>query len=472
MLTTLSILVILCALIWLIIIVQQINHRGFLVLLIWLIIAPIATNVLNGRANPFFLSEEAHQRVVEWRASLGRAGTPYKVDPQTINVRDLLSPTRTLFGAFLCVLLVNALLRKQRLVPLDRTEIWMGIFSLILLASALLQSNRLGHGLRVATDGFIIPFLGYYITRRLVINENRFRQLSQVLGYLGFYIIIICLMERLAHSQLLYRLSGPFGYPDALYIVLTVAFYAVVLDEKSTLPHSIRSFVLYMTPVIIFLTFARQNWVAFLSGVWIFLFLGYRLINHSHKMARIGLALLAPLIVIGALAVSPEEVIRRAGAPGTVNWRFERWKVAIDEGAESPVYGIGLNNLRDALGRRDMNYATAHNSVLTIFAEHGVIGLLAYLAIVISIIQMGLRLYRTGLYPQDRWRGIVVIAVLVSQLVFSLYANALHASDIRNVYVYVFLGGIAGLYSRHPSAVSDGSKKPTSVSKTLTPARV
>ena len=443
-------LLLLCALIWLPILLHQIIHRGFFVLLAWLLIAPIVTNIVNGQTNPFFETPQD----TEWSTSQAKRHG-YVAHATRIDLQEVLEPTRTLLGLFLVIFLLNAICKKKRLVPLNGTETWMVIFSVILVASAFFQSIRFGYAMHHALDAFIVPFLAYYVARRLVISEDRFRLLISVLGYLSFYVIIICLIERSANQNLLYRLHGPFVGQAKLQIALMVAFYGMLIEQR-THPGGIRWFVLCLTPVIILLTWLRANWVGFLSGVWVFLFLSYRLSTPRQKLQKLGVGLmLIPMLVLGIGAVlsqdfvAQEVVEKRVSNPKNVDWRLKRWNVAIQEGIEHPFFGIGLTNLQDALGRAGLNYDTAHTSFLTFFAEQGVVGLLVYLSSVVSIIRMGSRLYRTGANPQDRWRGAAVIAVLVTHQMPSFFYNELHSYHLGHIYAYVFVGGIAGLYSRH-----------------------
>ena len=84
----------------------------------------------------------------------------YIVDETTITPRDLLEPTRLLFGAFFVVLAVSFLLKEKPTPAFDRTEILMCAFSLILIVSVLVKARRLAFGLHVAADAFIVEHGG------------------------------------------------------------------------------------------------------------------------------------------------------------------------------------------------------------------------------------------------------------------------------------------------------------------------
>jgi O-antigen ligase len=380
-------------------------------------------------------------------------------------MRELLEPTRIILGAFFLVFLLDASLKRNSVVPLDRTERLMGIFSLLLVTNVLLLSERPLFSMHVVLDAFIVPFLAYYVTRRLVTNEERFCRLVQLLSYLGLFIIICCLIERLSTASILYRLSGPFENVTNLHSVLTVILYAALAGTQAT-TSNLRRFLLLLIPVVILLTLSRGFWVGSLAGIWVFLFLGRRLINPSKKLGTIGVALIGiPLLAIAIqvfipLLIPTDRLEKRVADVKTVDFRFKRWTVALQEGVKSPIFGIGLNNTRELFGHVLNSYFSPHNSFVTLFAELGTIGSLVYLAIVGSIVRMGLRLYQKGIHPRDRWRGVAVLAVIVAYQVSAVFINVLFTYGLGNVYIYVFMGGMAGLYGRYRAHSTSGNKMP------------
>jgi len=94
------------------------------------------------------------------------------------------------------------------------------------------------------------------------------------------------------------------------------------------------------------------------------------------------------------------------------------------------------------------NYHSPHNILLSMIAELGIAGLVAYLAVVVAIIKMALRLYRTGPRLQDRWRGVALLAVMVAYLTPSMFAHLLAFTGLIHIYVYIFAGALAGIYGR------------------------
>jgi len=466
----LTVVFLVCLLIWVPILFYHIERHSLQVLLVWLFIAPIATNlVILPNSNPFFNIRGKGE--TSWRATPKEIKYT-EIPTANLTLRGMLEPNRILLSLFIVVFILRSSLNTKRWTAMDGTEIWMCIFSIILVASSLFYSIRTVFGLRTALDAFIIPFLGYFFARRLVLQEESLRKLVQATGYMGSYLIILCLLEYVLHRDLFYRVAGPYRSINLLYVAISVIFFITVLDlvqkndpqtNKRYFPWWIRYFILFSAPVIILLTWTRGEWLGFMLAVVIFVFLGRRLISHRFKLAMVGAGLLLLMIIAIATSQLPTKELAsgRIGQATNVYGRFATWLVGIQAGIEHPIFGIGLNDSRAFLERRNQqlkgvrSYTTLHNSLLSIFVELGSIGLLAFLGIIVSIIRMALTLYRRGRHLRDQWRGVVIIAIMVAYLVDALFALTLYLSYGSQIYVYACIGGIAGLYSQNTRHQSD-----------------
>jgi hypothetical protein len=439
--------VVLCLLVWLPVLLIQIEQRGFLVLRIWLLTAPIVTNIINNPAsNPFF----AAPRVEPW-----------------IQFLEMLDPSRLLFCAFIAVFLLRFAVNRRVSLHWDWTETWMGVFAAFSFANVLLKSNWALYGLRVISDAFVVPFIGYFLTRRFVTSEEDFRKLIRVIGHVGFYLIVIALIEQitLGLSAGFYRLRGPFGHRDLLYIVIMVSFFSTLLssvgdkewpNESRTLVPGVRMFVLALAPAIILLSWTRGNWLGFISATGIVLVLGHRFISPGLKIGGIGiiLVLVPVLLLFGSQSSAVDTLEERLLYTRTGYARLAAWQIATEVGMTSPLFGIGLHNLRDVLtafqitveGVEVRSLTVHHNCFLGFLVELGAVGLLLYLLIVSCIIHTGVTIFRSGPGYRDRWRGIAVVAILTAYLIPSFFSTILYYPAVSHIYVFAYAGAIAGLY--------------------------
>lgn len=466
----LSILLILCVLIWLPIVLYYVTDKGFAILLIWLFVAPMVLNLISHpNRNPFFTPElelDYGERILWQRAAreAKRIGLKesYQAQRTSIRMDELLIPTRLLFVLFVLVLLMDKYYKKTPLEPFNKTETLMLAFLIFLVVNIFLLSGRLANSLKLATDAMFIPFVAYYVTRRFVKSEERLRQLTNVLIAFGFLLIAIAVIERASHSNLLYRLRGPFAHRNQFYVVLMTVFFMTLLHtvryhsdrSKPFTFHTICCWVILgVTPMIIVATWTRSNWLGFFSGIWVTLFFARRFITRGSKMAMIGLVLLLiPLMIVAFHAAVPDEAVDgRIANQNTIYSRIGAWIVQIDAGLRNPILGIGFNNVRELLisnriyfmGVRSL--VSSHNCFLALFVELGIFGLLMYLAIMCSIIRAGARQFRYAVRREDRWLGIVSIAILVAHLVPGLTSIILYSPTVCHVYVYTCLGALAGV---------------------------
>ena len=446
-------------LIWLPVLLYQMIRRGFLVLTIWLVIAPFASNLISGRSNPFIAPPPSSDEVEEQRPlKKGQKPSSYTTAPTRITARELLEPNRIVFGMFFLVFFGGSLLRTKRLPSLDRTEIWMAIFAVLVLANLLIFSNRFASSAKVAIDAFVVPFLSYFAARRLVRDQDRFEQFIRILAYLGCFLIILGLIEFALHPPP-HRVQGPFHRRDYLYVCIMVTFFMVSIDaiihgfnrKPAVIPRWMRLFVGIGSPVIVLLTLTRGNWVGFLAGVWMFAFLTRKLLTSRQKLVTVGLGVgLLPIILLGALELSQTELLHeRTTNTKNIELRLATYALVVDVAVTNPVFGIGLNNLRDFLYGtqiRGKTLGTAHNSYLAITAELGLLALLAYFALMWSMFRTGLRIFREERETKDRLRGIILVSMLTAYLVPGLFTHIAYNSTLLHLYLFVSAGVIAGRY--------------------------
>jgi O-antigen ligase len=435
-------------------------QRGLMLFLIWIFIGPLATNMMT-MFDPRVQVFEVETDVVGLKRLAFRDG--FFDGTSSATVTQLLDPTRMLVAVFVLIFLLNTVVR-HKLGSFDRTELWMAAFSLILLISVIFRSKVIGYSVRIASDAFIVPFLTYFIARRLITDENRFQKLIRCIAYMGIYVIVLSLIQRFTTQNLFFRLTGPFPNHSALYVVMAVVFFVVLSEhvysmsvhvERRALAGPARRFVLFFAPVVVLLGWSRGDWLGFVLAICIFLFLGHRLMTRSRKFALIGLTLLLGAMMSFGITLVAETLGSRVGNLSTVYGRIATWQVAIESGLTSPAFGIGLNNLREVLATNIVkfegvpNFPRIHNSYLAILAEQGVIGLLAYLSIMAALIRLGIRVRRSSSEPLDQWRGITVIAVVSAYLVPAMFANILHVPvPFAHLLVYAFCGAVAGRYGR------------------------
>ena len=462
-----AVVILLIAIVWAPVILHEVGRRRFAVLMVWLFLAPFSTLALKaafgGGGSLVVVGGPTHEEP-----------SGYLGDEASVSLRELLEPTRLLFAAYMLLLLNGYIWRQRRWVPLDRTEVYMVLFAGVLLASVVISSNRLLFGLRMATDAFIVPFMGYFIARRVMTREDQLNRYTHVVGYVGCLVILACLVERLTHGELLYRLKGPFESSQGLGTLMAVFFFVTLAVQQTKAGFATNGmsclrlshiFVLSLSPLVVFLTWSRGNWLGFIGGVVMFLMLRHRIVHVRKQVFMLGVLLLSlsVLVVVFEWFHTTRAFEARVANVSNVYARIGAWQIAVEESLEKPVFGIGLNNLRDVLADRRFVYqdvkneGTSHNSFLSLLGELGIAGLTLYLGVVWSLFKLGVALNREVGSLTARCWGLAVIAILITYMLPALFANTLYLVDPSHAYLYVLMGAIAGVY-RRPMSRSFGER--------------
>jgi O-antigen ligase len=471
----LPILLVACGLIWFGLVLYFVIRRGFTVFLLWLLIAPIVLYVWHDSG---VFSER--RRVIEEEEPVVQTTKKPVVKKQhfidalegkggSVRIREFIEPHRVMTTMFLLGILLHWIVRRKRLGRLDRTEICMGLFAGVLLTNVLLQANLFRFALRLATDAFLVHLFAYFVIRRLVTTEERFAKVIRIFCYVGVYLIGIVLIERMLHSNLLYRVEGPFGHRDRLYVVMVAVFFAVLAEQmsgrmlswrKRLIPSPAGWFVVCLAPAVVVLTLTRANWVGFAFASWVCLAFAFRLIDFPRKLATASLLLLlVPILSAGWQALVPEQVVEdRLSQPKNVYARLAAWHATLQVFFENPILGIGLNDSRGFLELRAVtfegvkNLRSVHNSYLAMVAELGILGLAAYLAVVLSLMHAGYALYRDGPELRDRWRGVAVVCMFMAYLITAVFSGLLYMPAVVHTYLFAYAGAVAGFYGNRGKA--------------------
>ena len=200
-------------------------------------------------------------------------------------------------------------------------------------------------------------------------------------------------------------------------------------------------FNIICVPIIlyaIFLTGTRTATLVSVIGILYWLF------SQRKASAKIKASVfIAFVLAIAALVtLAPKASLDRAFSSGksissgTLNYRTVIWDASIQSWKETPLVGTGLGGLRTALSKSHVNYAGAHSVYVEVLTETGVIGMLLYLLLLFSIVNL---IFRTPFSEMIFLLSLFLI-VTISQIAqhshyqketwFALTMIVLHASSI------------------------------------------
>ncbi len=178
-----------------------------------------------------------------------------------------------------------------------------------------------------------------------------------------------------------------FIYPNAYagFLALTIPILGgALLDARGAgrLPLAIKGLSLGMCLTALFLTGSLGGWVAFLAGAVAFgaLVLTRKRGRSWVVAAGAAAALAGALLVAGPLRSKLEK-------SHSMDVRLIYWKAAARTFATAPVLGVGLDNFEDFYTQhksdRQQETRKAHNDYLQVLAETGLLGGLAFAALLL-----------------------------------------------------------------------------------------
>jgi O-antigen ligase len=172
---------------------------------------------------------------------------------------------------------------------------------------------------------------------------------------------------------------------------------------------------------------------------------GLIVIGFIQSKKLVGLVVLgivaAPLLIpgIGARFADLSETTQANGTPSnSLSWRMEYWQEAIALAKDSPVVGIGLKMVASDTEEGKQ----PHNDFVRVYVETGVLGLIAYIALIVTFFltaRKALRVTQRRIGELDRGLAVGSAAVALVFLTSGLVANVI-SQVVLLWYVFAFAG--------------------------------
>jgi O-antigen ligase len=226
------------------------------------------------------------------------------------------------------------------------------------------------------------------------------------------------------------RIFGTYIHPNmfAFYLV-TVGMLALslILSDEFVVNKNVGLILLLVISILLILTYTRSAWIGFCFGALILL--GFK----KRKAVPIVLILMLAILFIPSIQQRFYDVsdssFHAGYEMGSWQWRLMFWKKTVSLAYGNSVYGIGLGVFPT------LNYFYAHNDYLRMFVEAGVLGLLAYTFLLLSIVIRSLKIIKISRDPKIICISLAVLAIGCAYLMISFSDNL---SRSTAVLVYYF----------------------------------
>ena len=268
----------------------------------------------------------------------------------------------------------------------------IGFFMLTMLLSALF-SGDLVKGLKNWADLWIWRMMPFVIMV-LALNEEDKAKDVMTAAPLGIAVVFACIIYQGMHGNL--RAPGFFGNPMTFggYLCVYMPLILVCFLDKSVLvKHKAVAGVLFLLGfAALIINGTRGAWVG-LAPVFIIL-MGYYGLQNKKLLA----ICFVFLVVAGGLLSTSKNftyklntTIKRTDA--STRERYAIWEGAFNMFKDHPLLGVGLGQYKDSYQKKyilkkatNKKLTHAHNNLMQMLAENGIVGCVGFLSLVFYII--------------------------------------------------------------------------------------
>lgn len=311
---------------------------------------------------------------------------------------------------------------------------------------------------------------------------------SLIISFIGIFQIINVLSKSTFNIESLYKITGNFAqkniFSEVLFITVSFSFYGIFSLEKFWKSAAIIGSLLSFLLIILLMT--RAIWVAFfISSIFtFFLFILYA--NKGEKSDKLKKLTKTALIIIGIAIISVvfitvidnnktiQNQLTNATnfKEGNTYHRINLWKKTLSLATENPIIGVGAGNWRIEILKYDLQVFTekgrimpdrAHNDFLQIFAENGIIGLLAFTLIFIFLIYYSIVILKKSENFKDKLFILILFFVIVGYMIDSLFAFPRERIELQ-IFLNIIFSAIVYEYFKKSNKEIDNKQKDNKLS--------
>jgi putative inorganic carbon (hco3(-)) transporter len=253
------------------------------------------------------------------------------------------------------------------------------------------------------------------------------------------------------------RITGPFSQSNTFgrYLMVMIVFGAAILPYVARRLKLALGGILAVSSVLLLLTYTRTALVGTVVGLLV-----VGVIQSKRLVLVLVVALACALLLVPQLSSRFTSLASAGGAGPTSNnsltWRLDYWTQVLPLANENPVTGIGLDQTQFNTDQAKQ----PHNDFIRAYVETGVVGLLAFLAMLAALLVQGTRAVRAS-PPRSLGRAIGAgfLGCAVAYVAVSAAANVV-SNVVMLWYLFTFAaaaGAVVRLSGAPPAASHDST---------------
>jgi O-antigen ligase len=335
----------------------------------------------------------------------------------------------------------------------------LGLSALGLLPAYIYYSGTIG-AKPVSELVRVAAMLGVYVlAAQLFDTPKKLTTLFTIVALSGVVPAILGIIEWTHQGKAggldIVRIGGPFDGPNPFGMFLASTALVMIGLPRRVLPSWVRFVSLGLMLAALVGTYSRAGWALFLVG--------FMLLMWRRKPWAVGLGVVAVVSLIMLVPTIHDRVLppnKTTGSgvatPESFQFRLNNWSTLLKKWENRPVTGYGIDTTSTVNPRKTYDQNTgsfgggfaAHNSVVKLLVEGGVVLLVAWLAL-IAIVTKRTRTLSRRRWP-FQWQARTVFVLWVASIVVGLSTDDPLAASAMIYGVFALTGALEGTYERLP----------------------
>lgn len=250
------------------------------------------------------------------------------------------------------------------------------------------------------------------------------------------------------------RIFGTFAHPNLLayYIalILILLVFLILNRQKYQLKNSLLYSFFALNGVLLLLTYTRGAWLFFLVAL-----ATVGIVKYKKFLLGALLALFIFYLVIPPLNTRVNSLFKYDPFD-SIQWRIELWKDGIKYSKEHIIAGHGLGTAsKIILDRRGESFGSPdpHNDYLKILLENGIIGIVSYLFLIISLFITLIKGYFQSKEFFTKNLFLLFIGISLGLYLMSFADNILRNTALQWSF-WIILGALFAIYQKPNSKLT------------------
>jgi putative inorganic carbon (HCO3(-)) transporter len=244
------------------------------------------------------------------------------------------------------------------------------------------------------------------------------------------------------------RYEGTFSQPNpfAIYLTMLIVMGAAIFPHLTQKRKIAMSALLFCCLVCLYYTFTRSAWIACVVGLFAVAIMGRRKALLAVMVGGIMVSLVAVPTILQRFADLGTSTSAAGYASNSLSWRFDYWSEVLPLANKDPLTGIGLKMSSFETSQQK----EPHNDFLRAYVETGIIGTLAYLALLISmgvVARQAMKFTRLRTWTYERSIAVGFASCVIAFVIISLVSNVI--TEVIVLWYYVAFAAAAYAITRY-----------------------